>query len=104
VKSRGDTYVLNERALVLEGVTLGEVVELVVEVLVDLAAGAVLDEETAENPLAAHPQDLPVLCVSRHVRATEFDIQAHHPSTPPQRDISPISPAGARISRYSGWT
>lgn len=34
---------LNERTLVLEGVTLGEVVELVVEVLVDLAAGTVLD-------------------------------------------------------------
>ena len=42
----------------LEGVTLGKVVELVVEVLVDLAAGTVLDEETAEDTLAAHPQDL----------------------------------------------
>jgi hypothetical protein len=38
------TYVFNERTLVLEGVTLGEVVQLVVEVLVDLASGAVLDE------------------------------------------------------------
>lgn len=84
MKSRGDTYVLNERALVLEGVTLGEVVELVVEVLVDLAAGAVLDEETAENPLAAHPQDLPVSCVSRHILAIVFDIQAHRPSTLPK--------------------
>lgn len=37
------TYVLNEGALVLEGVTLGGVVELVVQVLVDLAAGTVLD-------------------------------------------------------------
>jgi hypothetical protein len=56
--------VLNERPLVLEGVTLGEVVELVVEVLVDLAAGAVLDEQAAEDPLAAHPQNLPVSVVS----------------------------------------
>jgi hypothetical protein len=56
--------VLNERPLVLEGVTLGEVVELVVEVLVDLAAGAVLDEQAAEDPLATHPQDLSVAAVS----------------------------------------
>lgn len=55
---------LNERPLVLEGVTLGEVVELVIEVLVDLAAGTVLDKQTAEDPLAAHPQNLPVSVVS----------------------------------------
>jgi len=41
---RFDTYVLDERTLVLEGVTLAQVVELVVEVLVDLAGGTVLDE------------------------------------------------------------
>jgi hypothetical protein len=52
--------VLDKRALVLEGVTLGEVVKLVVEVLVNLAAGAVLDQEAAEDALAAHPEDLPV--------------------------------------------
>lgn len=40
---RVETYVLDEGALVLEGVTLSQVVELVVKVLVDLAAGAVLD-------------------------------------------------------------
>jgi hypothetical protein len=33
----GLTYVLNQGTLVLEGVTLAEVVELVVQVLVDLA-------------------------------------------------------------------
>ena len=38
------TYVFNESTLVLEGVTLGEVVQLVVEVLIDLASSAVLDE------------------------------------------------------------
>jgi len=38
------TYVLNEGTLVLEGVTLAQVVELVVKVLVDLAGGAVLDQ------------------------------------------------------------
>lgn len=52
------TYVLNEGTLVLEGVTLAQVVELVVEVLVDLAGGTVADEETTENTHAAHPEDL----------------------------------------------
>ena len=48
---------LNEGTLVLEGVTLAQVVELVVEVLVDLAGGTVADEETTENTHAAHPDD-----------------------------------------------
>lgn len=52
------TYVLNKRPLVLEGVTLAGMVELVVQVLVDLARGAVLHEETAEDTHAAHPEDL----------------------------------------------
>lgn len=59
---------LNEGTLVLEGVTLGGVVELVVEVLVNLAAGAVLDEQTAEDTLATHPEDLPAPVVSTHAR------------------------------------
>jgi hypothetical protein len=54
------TYVFDESTLVLEGVTLREVVELVVEVLVDLSGGTVLDEETAENTETAHPEDLAV--------------------------------------------
>lgn len=37
------TYVLDQRSLVLECVTLAGVVQLVVQVLVDLAAGTVLD-------------------------------------------------------------
>lgn len=44
IQIRTRTYVLNERTLVLEGVTLGGVVELVVEVLVNLAGGTVLDK------------------------------------------------------------
>lgn len=55
---RRETYVLDQSALVLEGVTLAQVVELVVEVLVNLARGTVLDEEAAEDTLAAHPKDL----------------------------------------------
>lgn len=49
---------LHQGTLVLESVTLAEVVQLVVKVLVDLAAGTVLDQETAEDTQAAHPQDL----------------------------------------------
>jgi len=69
----GGTYVLNESALVLEGVTLAQVVELVVKVLVDLAGGAVLDQQATENALAAHPDDLAVgrLSVSARVAMVE---------------------------------
>ena len=51
---------LNEGTLVLEGVTLGEMVQLVVEVLVDLSGGTVLDEKTAEDTETTHPEDLAV--------------------------------------------
>lgn len=51
---------LNEGTLVLEGVTLAQVVELVVKVLVDLAGGAVLDEQTTEDTEAAHPNNLAI--------------------------------------------
>ena len=52
------TYVFNEGTLVLECITLTQVVQLVVEVFVDLAAGTVLDEEAAEDSEATHPEDL----------------------------------------------
>lgn len=51
---------LNQSTLVLESVTLAQVVELVVEVLVDLAGGTVTDEQTTEDTHAAHPEDLAV--------------------------------------------
>ena len=51
----------------LEGITLAQVVELVVQVLVNLAAGTILDEETAENTETAHPDDL-ALHSSEHVK------------------------------------
>lgn len=56
----GITYVLNQSTLVLEGVTLAQVVELVVKVLVDLAGGTVADEQTTEDTHAAHPKDLAI--------------------------------------------
>jgi hypothetical protein len=43
------TYVLNQRTLVLECITLAQMVEFVVEVLVDFASGAVLDKKTTED-------------------------------------------------------
>ena len=51
---------LNQSSLVLEGVTLAQVVKFVVQVLVDLAAGTVLDEEAAENTETAHPDNLAI--------------------------------------------
>ena len=59
------TYVFNKSTLVLEGVTLGEEVELVVEVLVDLSGGTVLDKKTAEDTETAHPEDLAIHRISK---------------------------------------
>jgi hypothetical protein len=53
-------YVLNQCSLVLECVTLAEMVQLVVEMLVNLAAGTVLDEKTAENSESSHPHNLTI--------------------------------------------
>lgn len=48
----------NKSTLVLEGVTLAQVVELVVKVLVNLAGSTVLDQQAAEHTKAAHPHNL----------------------------------------------
>ena len=42
----------------LERVTLAQVVELVVEVLVNLSRGTVANEETTENTHTTHPEDI----------------------------------------------
>ena len=49
---------LDEDVLVLELVTLGGKVELMVGVFVDLLVVSVLLEKTSDDTLAAHPQDL----------------------------------------------
>jgi len=54
----GSMNVLNQSSLVLEGVTLAQMVEFVIQVLVDLAAGTILDEKAAENTETAHPDNL----------------------------------------------
>ena len=48
-------YMFDQGALVLESVTLAEMVELVVEVFVNLASSAIFDEKTAQDPQTAHP-------------------------------------------------
>lgn len=64
---------LDKGALVLEGVTLAQVVELVVQVLVNLAVVAVLDQETAEDAEAAHPEDLAISGVRTDVPLVASD-------------------------------
>jgi hypothetical protein len=55
-KDNGRTaYMFDQGSLVLESVTLAQLVELVVKVLIDLASGAVPDQKSAEDPEAAHP-------------------------------------------------
>jgi hypothetical protein len=55
--------VFDKTTLVLESVTLAEMVELVVEVLVDLAARTVSDEKTTEDTESTHPKNL---AIERH--------------------------------------
>ena len=75
------TYVFNESTLVLEGVTLGQVVQLVVKVLVDLSGGTVLEEETAEDTETAHPDDLAIdIRVSKQSPSSSL---ISHKETPP---------------------
>ena len=49
----------DQGTLVLESVTLAQVVELVVEVLVNLASSTVLHEQTTKDTQAAYPHNLP---------------------------------------------
>ena len=56
----GSPYVFYQSTLVLEGITLAQLVELMVEVLVNLASSTVLDKKTSKNTQASHPEDLAV--------------------------------------------
>ena len=55
------SYMFHQCTLVLECVTFAQLVELVVEVLIDLAGGSVLDKKASENSEASHPKDLAVI-------------------------------------------
>lgn len=48
---------LDQCPLVLERITLAEMVQLVIEMLVDLAAISVLLEQTTKDTETAHPED-----------------------------------------------
>jgi len=53
----------DQGTLVLEGVTLAQLIQLMVKVFVNLASSTVLDKKTAENPQTSHPKNL-----TRHSR------------------------------------
>ena len=75
------TYVFDERTLVLEGVTLAEVVKFVVEMLVDLAGGTVLDQQAAEHAKTAHPHNLTAIDISIYVHTNSITL--YHCIDPP---------------------
>ena len=55
----------NKSTLVLEGVTLAKAIKFVIEMLVDLAASPILDEEAAEDTKPSHPHHLTInWCIS----------------------------------------
>ena len=49
---------LNERTLVLERISLAQMIELMIEMFVNFARGAVLDQQAAEDAEATHPHYL----------------------------------------------
>lgn len=51
---------LDQCAFMLEGVALAEMIELVVEMLVDLAAVPVLLQQAPENAKTPHPQNMAI--------------------------------------------
>lgn len=50
--------VLDQSSLVLEGVTLGSQVQVVVQVLVNLAGVSVFSQQSSQNSQSSHPKDL----------------------------------------------
>lgn len=53
----------NQGTLMFESISLAQVVELVIEVLVDFASRAVLYKETAKDSETTHPQDLTIIAI-----------------------------------------
>lgn len=52
------THMLHQCSLMLESITLAQMIELVIEVLIDLARGTVFDQEAAEDSETPHPEHL----------------------------------------------
>lgn len=83
----------------LEGVTLAQVVELVVKVLVDLAGGAVLDQQTTEDTETAHPEDLAVRNCQPQFHPQSDTIT---PSSPPSEPFALLDPPGSILLSSPG--
>lgn len=62
-----DTYVLDQCPLVLECVTLGRLIQLMVEMFVDLSCSSVLDKKSSKNSQLSHPQNLTVTLLECHL-------------------------------------
>ena len=50
----------DQSSLVLERVTLAQLIQFMIKVLVDFASSTVFDEQSSEDSQAAHPEDLAV--------------------------------------------
>ena len=53
-----NSYMFNKSTLVLESVTLAQMIEFMVEVLVNLSRGTITSKQTTENTHPTHPKDL----------------------------------------------
>lgn len=49
---------LDQSPLMLKSITLAQMIQLVIQVLIDLSSRTVLNEETAQNTKTTHPQNL----------------------------------------------
>lgn len=58
VMTRNSTHMLNQRPLMLERISLAEMIQLMIQMLVDLATGPVLHQQAPQHPQSPHPQDL----------------------------------------------
>jgi len=88
--------VFNKSTLVLESVTLAQMVQFVVKVLVNLSGCSVLDQKTSENSESAHPQDLAWhSCISGTLPLTETGVSSLASRS------SKVSGSGSRV--HGNW-
>jgi hypothetical protein len=90
--------VLHECTLVLEGVTLAEVIE----VLVNLASGAVLDEQAAEDTQTTHPHHLTVTPCQHPEHIQSSQILPYMFKSPLQQPARTYVDIGVNLRRHPG--
>ena len=56
--TRNPTHMLNQRPLMLERVPLTEMIQLMIQMLVDLATGPILHQQAPQHSQPPHPEDL----------------------------------------------